>query len=299
MEAVVRFQCPECHKEVDTTVRVPALPWGSTDKISDMSAEDNEDVTCPECDQVFPVHVYHTTAGCDVMLEDHSDVRVRSEDPYFTKEDDDRNWEDEQAPPENPRGIFLDSYHESKHHLLEHGSDHGPSLINRMVFAQQVSALEAFLSDTLLGHLTSKTEAMLKLAMELPALKNKEFKLHQIAGDPELIRKTVLGHVRHVIYHRLKVVDELYRITFGTGCLDSLNDEQKSRMFEAIKYRHGCVHRNGRGDDDQPLTALNKQYVNATMELMADLVNSIDQMVRDNDTIVRPSRRWRPTHERD
>jgi hypothetical protein len=65
--------------------------------------------------------------------------------------------------PENPFTIFMDSYHHTGDLLAEYGSDSGFHLVNRMIFSQQITALEAYLGDTLIKAVLIDREAINRL----------------------------------------------------------------------------------------------------------------------------------------
>ncbi|UFW43207.1 hypothetical protein [Bradyrhizobium sp. WSM471] len=52
--------------------------------------------------------------------------------------------------PDRPFSVFMDSYHHAGELLTHHGNDSGGHLLNRMVFSHHVTALEAYLGDTLM-----------------------------------------------------------------------------------------------------------------------------------------------------
>jgi hypothetical protein len=52
--------------------------------------------------------------------------------------------------PDDPFAIFMDSYYYTLDLLADHGSYLGRDLLNRMIFSHQITALEAYLGDTLM-----------------------------------------------------------------------------------------------------------------------------------------------------
>lgn len=61
----------------------------------------------------------------------------------------------EYSPPDNPFTVFMSSYHQTGDLLADHGTDDGGHVLNRMVFSHQVTALEAYLGDTLMIEISS------------------------------------------------------------------------------------------------------------------------------------------------
>jgi hypothetical protein len=88
--------------------------------------------------------------------------------------------------PDDPHSVFMDSYHQSGSILADNGGEDGSSLINRMVFAQHVTALEAYLGDTLLNAIGEKTEPMMRLLTADKELNAEKFTLADIASNPDI-----------------------------------------------------------------------------------------------------------------
>lgn len=84
--------------------------------------------------------------------------------------------------------------------LVEHGGEAGAHLINRMVFAQQVSALEAYLGDTLMRGVECDKDALQRLIETDKELLSEKVTLVEIAKNPELLKDRVKNHLRGVLY---------------------------------------------------------------------------------------------------
>jgi hypothetical protein len=193
-----------------------------------------------------------------------------------TKDDNDE-WLDP-VPPDEPFTIYLNSFRESTDLLKQSGSDHGGHLVNRLVFSHQVTALEAYLGDTLAKEVFRDRNAMQRLVDQDSDLKKEKFTLTEISKDPLLVDRKVREHLRGVIYHNLAKVDVLYGIALGFRILDLTAD--KEALFAAVMLRHDCVHRNGSDRDGQALEVFNKTFVRATADSIRNFVQSIEQAVR-------------------
>lgn len=180
--------------------------------------------------------------------------------------------------PESPFNIFMDSYHRTGDLLAEHGSSDGRSLFNRMVFSHQVTALEAYLGDTLIKAVLADKATMARLMTVDKELAQRKFTLTEISADPELVTKTVREYLRSILYHNLAKVDFLYRAALQFPILDIPQDTQ--RLFKAIHYRHDCVHRNGFDVDGIELTVFTKDYVQDVSDRLKALVEGIEPRLR-------------------
>src|SRR6266446_7573762 len=119
--------------------------------------------------------------------------------------------DDDWSIPDDPHGIFMESYHHTGTILAAYGSEDGGDLINRMVFAQQVSALEAYLSDTLIKAISENENAIKRLVIKDKYLKAEKYPLADIITAPDFVAEKVRAYLRSFGYHNLARVDFLYR----------------------------------------------------------------------------------------
>lgn len=212
----------------------------------------------------------NTDAGKHEIVEDF-DYGLEHEEPA---PDDWLNYE----APRNPYTIFMNSYHHTGDLLADHGRAHGAFLLNRMVFSHQITALEAYLGDTLINEVMDDEVALQRLIGMAEELVGAKFTLTEIAKSPDLVQKTVRTYLRAVLYHNLAKVDVLYNIALGFRILNLAKD--KPSLFKAVSRRHDCVHRNGFDKDGNELKVFTKEFVQDTADLIRDLVDSIEKAVR-------------------
>lgn len=179
--------------------------------------------------------------------------------------------------PDDPFTIFMDSYRHTGDLLAEHGKDHGGFLLNRMVFSHQVTALEAYLGDTLINEVMDDIAAMQRLIEQDDELVKEKFTLVEISKEPALVERKVREHLRSILYHNLAKVNVLYDIALGIRILNETKD--KASLFKAVTLRHDCVHRNGFDKDGYELQVFTKKFVQDTADLIRDFVESIDRAV--------------------
>lgn len=104
--------------------------------------------------------------------------------------------------PDNPFTIFMDSYHRTGDVLADHGRDNGTYLLNRLIFSHHVTALEAYLGDTLMKAVLADKAAMAKLMSTDTELAKERFSLAEIAGDPRLVETRVREYLRSILHHK-------------------------------------------------------------------------------------------------
>lgn len=187
------------------------------------------------------------------------------------------DWLDYEAPA-NPYRVFMDSYHHTGDLLADHGGARGDHLVNRMIFSQQITALEAYLGDTLLNEVMRDKDAMQRLIDKDDDLTKEKFTLSEVSKDPGLVERKVRTHLREVMYHNLRKVDVLYDIALGVRILDLATD--KASLFKAVLLRHDCVHRNGFDKEGNEINVFTKPFVQNAADLIKAFVEGIEKAVR-------------------
>jgi hypothetical protein len=177
--------------------------------------------------------------------------------------------------PDDPFTIFMGSYHHTGDLLADHGKDHEGYLLNRMVFSHQVTALEAYLGDTLINAVMGDATAMQRLIEQDTELVKEKFTLVEISREPALVQRKVREYLRSILYHNLAKVDVLYNIALGIRILN----EDKASLFKAVTLRHDCVHRNGFDKDGNELQVFTRRFVQDTADLIKDFVESIERAI--------------------
>jgi len=221
----------------------------------------------------YPIGIenhHDTDAGGHEVVEDF-DYGLEHEEP----EPDE--WVDYDVPS-NPFSIFMDSYRQTSLLLVDHGKDDGRDLVNRLVFSHQVTALEAYLGDTLINAVAGDADAMQRLIDGDDELSKEKFTLAEIRNDPDLVGRRVREHLRAILYHNLAKVDVLYNIALGIRILNLTSN--KDALFKAVKLRHDCVHRNGFDKDGNELVVFTKTFVSETADVIRSFVESIENAVR-------------------
>lgn len=180
--------------------------------------------------------------------------------------------------PDDPFTIFMSSYHHTGDLLADHGSDSGVHLVNRMIFSQQITAMEAYLADRLINEIDADAGAFQRLLGADEDVAKEKFTLTEISKDPTLVQRKVREHLRSIQYHNLAKVDVLYSIALDIRILKLARD--KPNLFKAVMLRHDCVHRNGFDKDGNELKIFTMGFVQDTADLIKTFVEGIERAVR-------------------
>jgi hypothetical protein len=241
-----------------------------------MGSDDQIEIMCPRCKECFSAYCYTNYGSCDITLDDHPDTKVQADPPFYSAPEED-DWANYDAP-DDPNAVFMDTYHHTGELLAEHGGE-GAHLLNRMIFAQQVSSLEAYLADTLINTTMDNEKALQHLLASDTDLAKEKFTLAQIVSEPEFVKIKVRSYLRSIVYHNMPKVRALYKVACDIDIFELLGDVRKEKLFKAIELRHDCVHRNGRDKDGQRLEVFTKAYVQEIADIMKSLVGDIENKI--------------------
>ena len=134
-----------------------------------------------------------------------------------------------------------------------------------MVFANLITIMETYLSDTFIGLVRSSEGFMRKFVATTPEFKERKLSLAEIYESMDKISDIAERYLGSVVWHRLRVVRNMYRDTLGVSFPEGLEN-----IFRAIKVRHALVHRNGK---------LEGKDVDITKERIKELAEEIDTFI--------------------
>lgn len=255
---IISFQCPECKKQVNTSAAVPEVNY-SVERLGDSLSEDDIELECPHCGSSFDAHVQNSPSHCAVELTDHPEVDVSAEDapfPAADEEDDEDDWLNLDIP-EEPFDVLMDSYHRLSDIIAEYGMGgrgtlpHSAAVINRMVFASAIGAMEAFLGDLLINTVLLLDTALVRLLDEDHELKNASIKLSEIHKNPNIVREKAREYLAGLLYHNLAKISAIYALSLGVSIFPDAG--LKARLMKAVATRHDIVHRNGKDKLGNPV----------------------------------------------
>ncbi|WP_154100849.1 hypothetical protein [Pseudomonas putida] len=281
LTTTARFECPECKKSASVTVDVPEVDW-CVEPLSDSLSEDDTDIECNECGAPFSVHVQNSPAGCFVELDEYPHVEVHADEAPFSAdgpgEDD---WLNDYTPP-NPFDVFESNQHHLGDVLAEYGIGgtgvlkRSASIINRMVFAETISAMEAYLGDTLLRAVLKDSSAMQRLVAEDKELSAEKISLNDILENPKIVEERVQTYLRGLLYHNLAKIEVIFSIALQIEIFP--DKDLKRRLHKTIVLRHDVVHRNGR-DKEGNQQYFSTERVEETMDDVKAFVTHVENSV--------------------
>lgn len=240
-----RFICPGCNSAVTANVEVPDVDW-STDRLSDSLSEDQTEVRCPMCSETFDAWAQNSPSHCTVELMEYPDVEVAVDDALFPEPgDEDEDWINLQ-PSTDPYEVLTTALTHLRSLQVQDGSllDDRSELVRHMVFSHAVTAMEAYLGDTLQNHVSCSLESIGRLIDGHKALKEERPSLREIFDDGDIVRTRVMRALKAMLYHNLQKVSLTYKIATGVSILE--DDNLRERLHKYMELRHDVVHRGGK-----------------------------------------------------
>jgi hypothetical protein len=229
--------------------------------------------------------VWAGPAHCDITLRDYEDTHVSCEPPGYDRPPEE--WYEEWQVPDDPTIIFKANLAELGMLIKTHAQNDGSSLMNRMIFAQILSFLEAYFCDTLISGLRHDPDRLAKFAERDGSISQTGFRASEILHDPDHVRKVIEYNLKSRLYHQFgsgktdkngkskpEGVPLWYAMAFGFALTPCEDDLSTLRTYTAL--RHDCVHRNGKTKDDETHTLFDKPYLRDALALADRVVDHID-----------------------
>lgn len=273
-EAEIRFECPVCREGVQDEIVVPETHWLG-DHADDRFAEDDADTECNSCKTVFTLHVQNSDGTIAAEVLDYGAVKVWCSSAYMTVPDL-ADWDDLDIP-EQPGDSLSNTLTDVRQVLVAVTGSAFTSTVHRMAFIQQFAALEAYLSDMLIGQVLERPALLQKSTEKIVDLKDTKLSLSEYLADPDVVKRRVTAHLRELLYHNFSKIGSIYRATLGFGLFP--DKDVQDRMFKALPLRHDCVHRNGKDKDGNERWEVNDGFVKQVEDDMRAMLRHIEAEV--------------------
>lgn len=264
MELDITFSC-QCGAFVDEIVYCDGPDLSSTTDEGSLR-EYWETITCDGCGSAYETHILAKFSDTSVRIPNTADVAF-----------DVRELEDEGdvvAEIESTRQ--LDIYRKVTSDivaLLRHQQpETARATLNNMLFAQVVTAIEAYLSSSFIATVVNDDHLIRRLVETDPELAKRQFSLREIFERWSELKVTVAKYLKDLIFHDLKKVKPMYASVL------EIDLGEVGWLFKAILIRHDCVHRNG-FDKDGTQNEISAEAIVELVRQSARLVSSIEEQL--------------------
>lgn len=153
------------------------------------------------------------------------------------------------------------------------GDEEAKGTARNLVYVGLISALEAFLNETMLYWVSTKPEVVQAVITEHPRFKDQQIRLGSIYNAHASLEKQVKAHLRKVVWHRLDDVVSLFK--HGLGIEIGFH-----RFKDEIENRHDIVHRFSEDSNGEPV-GIDDEIVRALAKKIVDFANEVDAKIVD------------------
>lgn len=148
------------------------------------------------------------------------------------------------------------------------GEDEAIETARNLAYAAVISALEAFLHETMSYWVSSRDEVVQAIITQHPQFKDQKIVLGKIYDTHASLEKQVKAHLRRVVWHRDEDVVALFK--HGLGIEVGFH-----RFKDEISIRHHIIHRFSQDSNGDPIVVEDGD-VRALAEKVVAFANEID-----------------------
>ena len=263
MEIDLSFVCP-CGAFLEETISCI-----NPDLTADKRHECWETLICDGCTKDFSVHVIGYLSEASVSVNGAINLSWEiQQDP----EEENLIWEIESTKQ-------LDIYRKVTTDVvillkMDHPLETQATL-NNILYAQVVTAIEAYLSGIFIRTVIKSDALIRKLVESDPELAKRQFSLQEIFTQWENLKVLVARYLKDLIFHDIKKIKPMYHsvleIDFG----------DVGWLFKAVLIRHDCVHRNG-FDKEGNQTKIDTETIIELIHNCTRLVSVIEEEIYAN-----------------
>jgi hypothetical protein len=167
--------------------------------------------------------------------------------------DDDRDYEDQFAleidptRPDAPLHNLKDRLAQALSVLSLQGESQAMEQLPKMVYGAAISALEAYLWETVAFWAKRDRDVLKAIVTGIPALRDQQMKLGDVFDAYDEIETRVMIHLQNTVWHRFDTVAMLLRHGLG------IKPPSFKVFAKALQRRHDIVHRSGHDTDGNPV----------------------------------------------
>jgi hypothetical protein len=243
-------------------------------------------VGCRVCGTEYEIDTFSGFGGIYASLADGSELVVEKlPDPDDIRDDDavvyDASEYEDYLRDFAPENDTVGAYNTTRRQLLDliegHGAD-SSSLLNRMIYSQFITAMEAYLADKLLRLSIDHPEIKKRLISKAGFLQGQTLKLTEVLLDPSKAENTFKVGLQKILYHDLDRVEKLYQIVLKASFYPA-DPTVKTELEKVILIRHDCVHRNG-VNMNGIIHTFNESTIHALSGKVTALVDRLEDQIK-------------------
>lgn len=265
-------RCPECGHVQTFDVATPMADF-SADSHRQSVGTAYEEAECANCGHLFEISTANGIGGGDGEIAGLNDEDLIDWTEHFADDD----WEG--LDDEDFYAEYIDPHVREIRDVLDRLDcldEQTRKILYRDLYANVISCLEAYLSDTIISKVLGDEKIKRKFVENSQSFKIQTLKISEFFQVQANLDKLIVKRLREIIYHKLDIVKPLYRDTLGADLGDI------SSLMKAVEIRNDIVHRNGR-DKDGNLRDISKQDVLDLIKEVSDFIQSIEAQLNGYD----------------
>lgn len=247
----ISFTCPDCRAMIEEEVENAHYDW-SAERSSDGIHAETTFINCHECGHEYEVEVIAKGAQKDVNIRWFPSIKPSFHDDTYDIDADiyDPGEYERFLADYEPANAFAEFIlATSKLEDIRHGTKFYEGTENtvwRMIYQSYISALETYLSDTLIGIISNDKNKLICLIGAIGTLRDYPAKLIEVAKDESFALTKAKAFLQGFSFHNPPEVSKMYKAVLNLSLFESKEHEEK--LIQIIKTRHHIVHRNGKDD---------------------------------------------------
>jgi hypothetical protein len=221
-----------------------------------------------EFDGVVPDDVIEALAN-DLSSDCDEWAPVESDDDY------DHELLEVITSSRDPRADLHESLQIVSRLLLQPGDHDLAAPLHRLLYANLISVLEAYLSDSFINQVLTDPQRLRQFVETTPDFQKRPVRFSEVFRIVDGALNEVKRHLLAVVWHDLGKVQAMYRHTLGIDLRRRLAD-----LARAVAKRHDIVHRNGRNKSGD-VVEVSSDDVRGLITLIEDCVSDIENQRRN------------------
>lgn len=232
---------------------------------------------CPHCHKPysFEINAWEYPIGF-LDYEDHKNKGVELDYDVDVAQETYDEWDDFWKDWENLAPSTFDEFNLTMQKLrgmLESDLVLTNDMFLKMVDVFAVTAMEAYLSGTLIEKVKEDDTYLLNAAKNIKDLKDEKMALYEVVENPDKAKKRIFEKIYEFMYHNLPKIKCIYEAVFGIKINYSLKN-----LIPIVQRRHDIVHRNGKNKDGKEIV-LDTAMVEQDIEFISSFVKKINCLI--------------------
>lgn len=148
--------------------------------------------------------------------------------------------------------------------------------LNRMLYANIITAMESYLSDAFIKIVLSNEERFRKFVETTKEFQNQKISLSDIFVKMDGLEGEVTDYLAALSFHNLAKVGALYKASLNV----EFSKDSTRRIHKAIAIRHDIVHRNGKNNNDGNYHKIGHDDIKSLAAEVNRFLREIDKQLR-------------------